>query len=154
MNRKKNIQLLLTDVERANLRKNKIKKADILAYAVDELQEILQVSNIRARKIYALADFQQIPSIGIKFAEDLIFMGFYKVQDLAKEDGATLVNEYEKKKGYWIDSCVEDQFRLVVYVAKTNDYSKNWWDFTEERKHYRKKIGYPENRPLKAWYQH
>ncbi|TDK48012.1 helix-hairpin-helix domain-containing protein [Algoriphagus formosus] len=27
--------------------------------------------------------------------------------------------------GYKTDPCVEDQFRIIVYFAKTKDYSKN-----------------------------
>jgi hypothetical protein len=36
-------------------------------------------------------------------------------------------------------------------VANTGDYSKKWWDFTEERKKYRLENGYPDSRPATAW---
>jgi len=151
MKTKKNIKLNLSPSERSHLRKHKIKIADILEYAPDELEELLEVSSQRAREVYALADFQQIPSIGIRFAEDLIFLGYYNLGELQYKDGAALTDVFEKKKGYRIDSCVEDQFRLVVYVAQTGDYSKNWWDFTAERKQYRSQMGYPEDRPSINW---
>jgi len=151
MKTKKNIKLELSPAERSNLRKHKIKIADILDYATDELEEILKVSPERARVVYALAHFQQIPSIGIRFAEDLIFLGYYSISALQHKDGASLTDAYEKKKGYRIDSCVEDQFRLVVHVAKTQDYSKSWWDFTAERKQYRSDVGYPKDRPSQNW---
>lgn len=153
MKTKKNIKLNLSISERANLRKNKVKISEILDYAVDEVEEILKVSKERAREIYAWADFQRIPSIGIKFAEDLTFLGYYSIAELQDKDGAELTHEYEKKKGYRIDSCVEDQFRLVVHFAKTNDYSKNWWDFTDERKKYRIDFGYPKDRPQLNWHE-
>jgi hypothetical protein len=151
MKSKTNIKLPLTDAEKANLRKNKIKIADILDFATDELEVLLNATPERAKEIYALAEFQTVPSIGIKFAEDLVFLGFYSLNELKNKDGAELTDEYESKKGYWIDPCVEDQFRLVVNFANTHDTKKTWWDFTEERKKFRTENGYPKNRPQKSW---
>ena len=148
-----NITLPLTDFEKANLRKNKIKIANILNYSADELEVLLNSTTERARDIYALVEFQTIPSIGIKFAEDLVFLGYYSLNELVNKDGAKLTDEYEQKKGYWIDPCVEDQFRLVVYYAQTKNATKAWWDFTGERKKYRLENGYPANRPKKAWHE-
>lgn len=153
MKSKSNIKLPLTDIERANLRKNKIKIANILDFASDELEVLLNASAERANEIHALAEFQTVPSVGIKFAEDLVFLGFYSLNELKQKDGAKLTDEYEQKKGYWIDPCIEDQFRLVVNFANTNDSKKNWWDFTEERKIFRIENGYPSNRPQKAWFE-
>jgi hypothetical protein len=153
MKNKKNIKLLLTDIEKANLRKNKIKIADILDFAKDELEVLLNATRERVKEIYALAEFQTVPSVGIKFAEDLVFLGYYSLDELKHKDGPTLTDEYEQKKGYWVDPCVEDQFRLVVYFANTNDTKKTWWDFTEERKKFRNENGYPKSRPQKAWFE-
>jgi len=151
MKSKTNIKLELSDNERTNLRKNKIKKSEILEYASDELAVLLKVSDLRAKEIYALADFQQIPSIGIEFAKDLVFLGYYSIEELNGKNGAELTDIYEKKKGYKIDPCVEDQFRLAVDFAKNKDYSKKWWDFTNDRKEYRIKEGYPKDRPKTNW---
>lgn len=150
---KKNIKLPLTETERISLRKNKIKIAHIPDLSPEILKNILNCTFNRAREIYALAEFQTIPSIGIRFAEDLVFMGFYSLSELKNKDGAGLVDEFEKRKGYWIDPCVEDQFRLVVYFARTGDISKTWWDFTDERKKFRIKNGYPGDRPKVAWFE-
>ena len=147
------MQLNLTPVERKLLRQHKIKKSEISDYAVDELEAMLEVSPQRARELYALCDFQRIPSIGIRFAADLIFLGYYSIAELSKEEGADLTDRYELGKGFRTDPCVEDQFRLAIYTAKTNDYTKNWWDFTEERKAYRAEYGYPKNRPKVSWYE-
>jgi Pathogenicity locus len=153
MKNKINIKLPLTDIEKANLRKNKIKIANIPDFATDELEVLLNATTERAKKIYALAEFQSVPSIGIKFAEDLVFLGYYSLNELKNKDGAKLTDEYERKKGFWIDPCVEDQFRLVVNYANTNDTKKTWWNFTEERKKYRFENGYPASRPKKAWHE-
>lgn len=151
MKNKSNIKLPLTDLEKANLRKNKIKIANILDFAIDELEVLLNATHERAKEIYALAEFQTVPSVGIKFAEDLVYLGYYSLTELKNKNGAKLTDEYELKKGYWTDPCVEDQFRLVVYFANTNDTKKTWWDFTEERKKFRNENGYPTSRPQKSW---
>ena len=153
MKKKNGIKINLTDTEKKNLRSKKFKITDILDLAIDEIEAILAVSYVRAREIYALAQFQIVPSIGVKFAEDLIFLGYYSLNELKTKNAAKLVEEYEIKKGYWIDSCVEDQFRLVVHFANNDGSTKKWWDFTEERKKYRLERGYPTNRPKTPWYE-
>ena len=153
MKSKINIKLPLTESEKAILRKHKIKIANITDFAPDELEVLLIVTTERAKEIYALAEFQTVPSIGIKFAEDLVFLGYYSLNELKQKDGAKLTDEFELKRGYWIDPCVEDQFRLIVNFANTLDSRKKWWDFTEERKKYRAENGYPANRPQKAWHE-
>ena len=153
MKNKTNIKLPLTDSEKANLRKHKIKIANILDFAKDELEVLLNATSERAKEIYALAEFQTVPSVGIKFAEDLVFLGYYSLNELKQENAAKLTDDYEKKFGYWVDPCVEDQFRLIVNFANTNDTTKTWWDFTEERKKFRSENGYPINRPKKAWFE-
>lgn len=147
------MKLPLSDIEKAALRKNKIKIAGILHFTVDELEVLLNATTERAREIYALAQFQTVPSVGIKFAEDLVFLGYYSLEELKEQDGAKLTDDYELKKGYWIDPCVEDQFRLIVNFANTKDTTKTWWNFTEERKKFRTENGYPNSRPQKAWFE-
>nr|WP_317171850.1 helix-turn-helix domain-containing protein [Spirosoma validum] len=57
------------------------------------------------------------------------------------------------EKGVWTDSCVEDQFRLVIHFANHPNSKLNWWDFTPERKAFREKNGYPSTRPKKPWFE-
>ncbi|HEY4786618.1 MAG TPA: helix-hairpin-helix domain-containing protein [Bacteroidales bacterium] len=153
MENRTKIKLDLLPAEQNRLRANKIKISDITKYSVEELSVILNVPIIRAMEIYALVEFQNVPSIGIKFAQNLISMGYYSLKDLRNKDGARLIEDLEFSSGTWIDPCVEDQFRLIVYYANTRDGSKRWWNFTEERKKYRLENGYPPNRPTKAWFK-
>ena len=85
MKNKNNIKIPLTDIEKVNLRKNKIKIAEILDYATDELEVLLNATTERAKEIYALAEFQTVPSVGVKFAEDLVFLGYYSLKELKKK---------------------------------------------------------------------
>jgi hypothetical protein len=147
------IKLDLLPAERKVLRSNKVKISDLINCQVEELQLLLGVSEIRAMEICALVEFQRVPSIGIKFARDLISLGYFSLDDLKDMDGAKLLDELELSTGTWIDPCVEDQCRLVVHFANEKDCKLNWWDFTEERKQYRIENGYPANRPTKAWFE-
>ena len=104
MKSKKNIKLPLTDTEKASLRKHKIKISNILDFAIDELEVLLNTTSERTKEIYALAEFQTVQSVGIKFAEDLMLLGYYSLNELKGKDGAILTDEYEKKLGYWVDS--------------------------------------------------
>lgn len=139
--------------EKKKLREHKIKLKEIHLHSIGDLQQLLNVSKIRAMELYAISEFQSLPSIGIRFAQDLISMGYYSLNDLRKKDGAKLTDQFEAQSGVWIDSCVEDQFRLVVHYANHPDSKLNWWDFTKERKAFREKYGYPKSRPANPWFE-
>lgn len=153
MRKKSNIQLPLNLKEKQQLKLHKLKKSDLLNYAADELSALLVCDEQRAREIQTLMEFQQLPSIGIRFAEDLIFLGYYTLEELKGKNPTELIHQFEINKGYWLDPCLEDQFRLIVYFADTGDYSKEWWDFTPIRKEYRRIHGYPADRPKLSWYE-
>ncbi|KYD05482.1 Pathogenicity locus [Heyndrickxia sporothermodurans] len=149
--KKKTPKLMLTEVEREALRKNKIRLHEIADIDVGVLHDLLGGTLERAKELKASAEFQMIPSIGPKFSEDLMKIGFFSLDELKGNDGAELVDRMEQFYGVWLDPCVEDQCRLVVHYAEQPSSTKQWWDFTEERKQYRAKYGYPSNRPAKSW---
>ena len=140
-------------VEKKKLRSNKTKLKEVHHLSLDELQQLLNISKIRAMELRALSEFQSLPSVGIRFAHDLISLGFYSLDDIKKKDPAKLLDRFEQQVGAWIDPCVEDQFRLVVYYANHPSSSAHWWDFTAERKAFRQANGYPADRPKRAWYE-
>jgi hypothetical protein len=80
-------------------------------------------------ELRAMSEFQSIPSIGKRFAEDLIQLGFYSLKELKGKNPAKLLDRFERQLGVWIDPCVEDQFRLVVHYADHPGTIRNWWDF-------------------------
>jgi AraC-like DNA-binding protein len=138
--------------EKRKLRANKIKLKEIHHHSIRELRSILHVSEIRAMELKAMSEFQSVSSIGTRFAENLMQLGFYSLKEIRGKDPAKLLNRLELLMGAWIDPCVEDQFRLVVHYADHPASVKNWWDFTNERKAFRQKKGYPSNRPEKPWF--
>ena len=144
---KNKVNLELTVEEKVLLKQKGITQKALMNYAVDEIIHALNAPAQRAKILHALFEFQQIPSIGIRFAHDLIFLGYYGLSEIKGMQGAELLDQFEKKLGNRVDPCVEDQFRLVVHYAKHPDSNKQWWDFTAERKAYRSQNGYPATRP-------
>ncbi len=145
----KAFKLDLTVDEKEHLKKNKISKNKLADLAVDELCEVLHISNHRAKQLQALIHFQSFASIGPKFAQDLIDMGYYSIDKFKHKQGAELLDEHELFINACTDPCVEDQFRLIVHYANHPGIKKQWWDMTAERKAYRAKYGYPVTRPIK-----
>jgi AraC-like DNA-binding protein len=135
------------------LRSKGIPLNKIAICTVAEIESALSTSRIRAMEIMALAEFQSVPSIGERFAHDLISLGYYSLRELNGKNPVKLYNQLEKNIGAWIDPCVEDQFRLVVHYANHRSNNMNWWDFTSERKLYHEKHGYAKDRPRKAWHE-
>lgn len=145
-------KLPLTPEERAYLRKNKIKLSDIAELDTEELASAMNSSVDRAKYLRALSIFQTIPSIGPKLAQLVVELGYYSFEDFSDETGAELTNRAEKLYGHWMDPCVEDSLRCVVYHAANRGSDKQWFDFTAERKKFRAQHGYPSSRPKLAWY--
>ncbi|WP_448698617.1 helix-hairpin-helix domain-containing protein [Mucilaginibacter sp. AW1-3] len=143
----KSIKLDLSIAEKARLKKAGVKINRLDDYAIDELGTLLDVSEHRAKALNAHLIFQRLASIGPRFAQDLIDMGYFNLEQLKHKDGAELLNEHERFIGYQTDPCVEDQFRLIVHHANNPGSSRQWWDFTPERKTFRAKFGYPDSRP-------
>jgi hypothetical protein len=144
---KKKINLELTPEEKLLLKQKGITQKVSMGYAIDEIIHAVNANPQRAKVLQALYEFQQIPSVGTRFAHDLIFMGYYSIAELKNKQGYELLDQYEKRSGYRVDPCVEDQFRLAVHYASNPNSKKQWWDFTAERKAYRTKHGYPADRP-------
>ncbi|ASN03840.1 helix-hairpin-helix domain-containing protein [Virgibacillus necropolis] len=146
-------KLPLTPEERSSLRANKIKLNQISEMEPKNLAIGLGASMKRANYLKGLAIFQTIPSIGPKLAQLVVDLGYYSFEDFENETGVELINCAEEQYGYWMDPCVEDSLRCVVYHANHPGSEKKWFDFTAERKEFREQNGYPDTRPKMAWYE-
>ena len=150
---KKTINYRLTGAEKQSLKTKKVNQKMLQDYAPDEIAALLNASPQRAKELQALAEFQNIPSLGINFAEELISQGYYSLEHLKGKSAVELFNAFERHCGAWADPCVEDSYRLLVHYIKNHDDTKRWWNFTAERKAYREEFGFPADRPEKPWYQ-
>ena len=137
----------LTLSEKAKLKSQGIKQKALLGYGVNDLCDIFGTSPFRAREILALTEFLSVPYVGIAFAQDLLSLGYFSLEELKNRNGSDLFNDLEQITQIRMDPCVEDQFRMVVYYTNHPKSKRTWWDFTAERKKFRAENGYPANRP-------
>ncbi|SET18596.1 Pathogenicity locus [Oceanobacillus limi] len=149
-----NPKLPLTEVEKTKLRIAKVRLQEIKLLSLEELVHLLDISPERARLLKGLAEFQGVPSIGYQLAEKLVCnLNIYSLDEIRGEEAGRLFDQLEQQLGVWTDSCVEDQLRCVINYANNPTSNKQWYHFTDERKAYRERVGYPANRPQKAWYE-
>ncbi|WP_168120244.1 helix-hairpin-helix domain-containing protein [Paenibacillus sp. HB172176] len=146
-------KLPLTLEERQLLRREGRTIHEIAGMSPQELSIMLQVPEERARQLRGLAEFQAVPSIGPKVAQRVADMGYHSLQDLAERSGPELIDEWERQCGYWEDPCLEDAYWCLAHHARHPGSERKWHDFTEERKAYRARHGYPAERPTKAWHE-
>ena len=146
-------KLPLTHEERVRLRKSRVKLTYITRMNPTELSNVLGSTPERAQVLFALASFQTIPSIGPRAAQWVLDLGYHSLNEIKEENGSDLIHRLEELYGYWMDPCVEDALRCIVYHANNPNSDKCWFDFTEERKLYRTQNGYPATRPSLAWYE-
>jgi hypothetical protein len=150
---KKTINYELTTVEKQILKIKKVNQKMLQDYSPDEIAALLAASPERTKEIHALSEFQSIPSLGIGFAKELMAQGYYALEQLKDKTAVELFDAYEQYCRAWADPCVEDSYRLLVHYIEHRDDSKRWWDFTDKRKAYRKRFGFPAGRPVKPWYE-
>ncbi|WP_018930500.1 helix-hairpin-helix domain-containing protein [Gracilibacillus lacisalsi] len=149
-----NTKLPLTDVEKSKLRRSKVKMSEVHTFNKEQIAQMLDISVDKAKNLKGLADFQSVPSVGDKLAKRLVYqLNIFSLSEIKEKNAVELFDQLEQTLGVWIDSCVEDQIRCVVNYANDPKSNKQWFDFTEERKAYRQKVGFPEDRPSKAWYE-
>ncbi|WP_404458614.1 helix-hairpin-helix domain-containing protein [Oceanobacillus kapialis] len=149
-----NPKLPLSNDERVVLRKAKVKLRELHTFDSEQIAQLLGVSSNRAKTLKGLADFQRVPSVGNKLADRLVFqLNLFSLCEIKEMDGGKLFDELERTLGVWIDSCVEDQIRCVINFANNPESKKQWYDFTNVRKAYRNQVGFPKDRPTKAWYE-
>jgi hypothetical protein len=60
---------------------------------------LLNATTERAIEIYALAEFQTVSSVGIKFADDLVFLDYYSPSALVRIPTNQLSFSRKDKKG-------------------------------------------------------
>jgi len=80
------------------LKKYEVQIANIPDYAVEELKILLSVPTQRGNELLALAEFLAIPSIGIRFAENVLFLVCHPLTVVRIKDGDELPNENEREK--------------------------------------------------------
>ena len=78
-------------------------------------------------------EFQKIPNVGPKFAQDLIDLGFVDISEIKGQEPLVLYKKLEKLTRSRQDPCVLDTFMAIVDYAQTGQ-NRPWFSFTAERK--------------------
>ncbi|MED5017404.1 helix-hairpin-helix domain-containing protein [Paenibacillus chibensis] len=146
-------KLPLIPVEKARLRSSKIRLNEIAGLDVLDLAAKLAATPERASYLRALAQFQAVPSIGPRVADRVAALGYRSLEELMPLTGPDLLEQLENHFGFWEDPCLEDALWCMVHHANHPDSERCWFDFTEARKAFREKYGYPETRPKTAWHE-
>ena len=89
-------------------------------------------------------EFQIIPGVGEKMAQDFLDLGFSKVSDLKNKSPEALYAKLCEIRGKHIDRCVLYVFRSSVYFAshkKHNPELLKWWNWKDKNRRKKRAIG-------------
>ena len=78
----------------------------------------------------AAKELQTIPGIGNSLSQDLVDLGYRKVNELKGEDPETMYKNLIALRGHYIDRCVLYVFRCAVYYASNSVHEPEllkWW---------------------------
>ena len=84
----------------------------------------------------ALKELQTIPGIGASLSQDLVDLGYRKINELKGENPEGIYQSLMALRGEYIDRCVLYVFRCAVYYASNSGHdpeSLKWWNWKDER---------------------
>lgn len=82
----------------------------------------------------ALQEFQTVPGVGVKIANDFWNIGLRSVEDLKKADPEEIYERICKFQNTKVDRCMLYVARCAVYYAsnKSHDPEKlKWWNWKD-----------------------
>ncbi len=121
-------QLELLADERRALRKAKLRARDLATLSADVVFHRTggAIERERCAEFVALAEFQQLGSIGPKCAQDLVLLGMRRIADLAGRDPNELYRRLCELTHTRQDPCVEDVLRCAVAQADHPNLPAEW----------------------------
>ena len=85
----------------------------------------------------ALKELQTIPGVGNSLSQDLVDLGYRKVNDLKDADPEAMYQNLTVLRGHHIDRCVLYVFRCAVYYASNSVHVPEllkWWNWKDGKK--------------------
>ena len=79
-----------------------------------------------------MTDLQTIPGVGPSISQDLLDLGFRRVDDLAGKDPQEMFDALCRLRGARIDRCVLYVFRCATYFAGNRSHDPEllkWWNW-------------------------
>ncbi|MCB9229675.1 MAG: helix-hairpin-helix domain-containing protein [Deltaproteobacteria bacterium] len=83
----------------------------------------------------ALQDFQRIPGVGIKVAQDLWDLGYRNTSDLKSQDPQAMYDRLCQIQKTKVDRCMLYVFRCAVYYATESNPNPDllkWWRWKDQ----------------------
>ena len=84
-----------------------------------------------------LKELQMIPGVGKCLSQDLLDLGYRRVNDLKDADPEEMYQSLMAVRGHHIDRCVLYVFRCAVYYASNSAHdpeSLKWWNWRDGNK--------------------
>ena len=81
-------------------------------------------------------ELQIIPGVGKRLSQDLVDLGYSKVEDLRGEDPERMYQSLCSQRGQHIDRCVLYVFRCAVYFASNSVHEPEllkWWNWKDRQ---------------------
>jgi len=79
---------------------------------------------------------QSIPGVGKNIAQDLVDLGYCKVDDLRSEDPEKMYQHLIALRGHHVDRCMLYVFRCATYFAKNSVHAPEllkWWNWKDRK---------------------
>lgn len=79
-------------------------------------------------------ELQKIPGVGVRTQEDLIMLGYHKIEDLKGANPQELYDRHCAMVGYQVDRCQLYVYRCAVYFASTENPDPEkckWWNWKD-----------------------
>jgi hypothetical protein len=86
-------------------------------------------------KALILKEFQTIPSVGPRVAEDLWNLGYRSIAELKGENPETMYQKLCTQAGMHVDRCMLYTFRCIVYFASAKKHDPKllkWWNWKDD----------------------
>jgi len=86
------------------------------------------------KKENAIRELREIPSVGVKIAEDLWAMGIRTPADLKNKNSELLYEQLCFQSGYKVDRCMLYVFRTAVYYVSNTGHDPEklkWWNWKD-----------------------
>ena len=83
----------------------------------------------------ALKEFQTIPGVGKKIAQDFIDLGYQRVSELRETNPELIYQDLCSLRGKHIDRCVLYVFKCAVYFASNSNHDSEllkWWNWKDK----------------------
>ncbi len=81
-------------------------------------------------------EFQTIPGVGRKLAQDFVDLGYRNVEELRGRDPEAMYQDLCTLRGQHVDRCVLYVFRCAVYFAGNKAHDSEllkWWNWKDRR---------------------